>query len=110
MKKDTRNIRNRLFEIGEKQYQFGRIGIFRILPISIALIVLFFIGQFVFGGDLETFIEGLAFEFGMLEGLQAIIVLAMYLGFLCSFISVPCYFSGLHFLGLAQISENTEKK
>ena len=36
----------------------------------------------------------------MLEGLQAIIVLAMYLGFLFSLISVPLYFSGLHFWDL----------
>lgn len=107
--KDKRLIKDRLLSIGEKQYQFGRFGIYNALPITLALTLLFFIVHLI-AGSAGTFIEAFAFEFYMADFLQAIVVIAIYLGLLISVVSIPFYFSGLHYSGLGQIAENTEKK
>ena len=109
MKRDTRSIESRLLEIGEKQYQFGRTGILRVLPITVGLSILFLIVHFITRGGFETFIDAFKFDFGMLDGLQAIVVIAIYLGVLYTLVGVPFYFCGLHYLGLGKISENTKK-
>ena len=50
-----------------------------------------------------------AFDFYMLDGLQSFVIILIFIGVLCFFISLALFFIGVHYIGLGQIAINTCK-
>ena len=109
MKSDNRSIKQRLLEIGERQYRAGRIGI-TVFFCELGLTLFFFLMQFAFQGGAWTFALAMTFSYPESEYqfIQHFTAAIIYLGSIFSAITVPLFFSGLHYLGLAQIASNTE--
>ena len=95
-----KNISELLLRRGTSFYKFGRIAIKFFLTIGAGLLA--FIMMFADGYQLAY----LAIS-GYYEFVNFLMVLA-YLGILVGMIGMFLYFWGLHYLGLGQISKNTE--
>ncbi len=95
-----KNISELLLRKGTSFYKFGRIAIKFFLTIGAGLLA--FIMMFADGYQLAY----LAIS-GYYEFVNFLMVLA-YLGIFVGMIGMFLYFLGLHYLGLGQISKNTE--
>ena len=100
---------NYVLRVGEKLVKFGKAGLKAGLYAFIGAVV-FLLMHYLTEGGFETFLVAFVFDFGMLDGLQAIVVLCIYAGMLWFSVALPLYFLGVHYLGLGQIAVNTGKQ
>lgn len=98
-----------LLEVGRKLCSYGK-NAFRIgLPLFFVILFIFIVMHFAFGGGFDTFLYAMVFDIGMLAGLQAIVVIGLYVLFIWVVIGLPLYLFGWHLTGLGQIAKNTDK-
>ena len=108
MKKEPRPVSDIVLDAGKKLYAFGRLGVKVGLPVFLGLLVLLFIGQFIFGGGTDTFAAAMTFSAYYYTVPQTLFAVLIYLALLWVLIAIPFYFLGLHFMGLGQTAKNTD--
>lgn len=97
-----KNISKLLLGKGYSFYNKGKILI-KILGISVAAFVLIILVALIGFGGL-----GGVLYFDSEYGFANVLIAISYLGILVGLIGIPFYFIGLHYLGLGQISKNTD--
>ncbi len=113
---DMRTNKQKLLEIGEKQHDFGKIGIVVLICVIVFSFLFFLIEVGRDEGELREFFqamtfnsrEGYRYDDGN-AGIRHFCAFLIYIGYAFSAFSVPFYFTGLHYIGLGQIVANTEK-
>ena len=99
-----KNISKLLLKKGNSYYRKGRILI-KIFLISLAVFVLIQLVNIIGWGASNIVLTLTATS---IYGFVNILIIVAYLGILVGLIGVPFYFIGLHYLGLGQISKNTD--
>ncbi len=112
---DMRTNKQKLLEIGEKQHDFGKIGIVVLICVIVFSFVFFLCELERGNGELYEFLLAMTFKTERSyrnnpnSGIRHFCAFLIYIGYAFSAFSVPFYFTGLHYIGLGQIVANTEK-
>ena len=100
---------NEVLWFGEKCVAIGRKGMKVCAIIFPILIVGFFFAHIIFKGDFGSFIEAFVFYFAMADGIQAIVVILIYLCIPMFFAFMGLKFYGMKVMGIGQTAVNTSE-
>ena len=98
----------KVLNFGVNCVEFSRKGL-KICGIGVPILLLVFFIAHLILGDTETFIEAFFFDFHMADGIQAIVVVLIYLGILMLLICLAVYLYGMKLVGIGQTAYNTSE-
>lgn len=92
---------------GERWVNFGR-KVLAICGLGAPILwLIFLIAHYILGGDVGTFLSAFIFDFLMADGIQAIVVILIYLSILLLLACPAFYAIGMHYIGIGQAAINT---